>query len=201
MAQRNKRCRGVYRSDRRFVSSVEIEGTIYNAFPYISTNELIDGKRAFYFPTIRGIYMPPEKIGRDFHSLFEHEYTHRVVSDVVATCEIQFLIYFFLGMMMDFLADPECKILIPSFTVKLSNEETNDFLIKLANEIDELNFTTGLVHEIVANAVQAQFEGWDRETTKEKIQLSLNEFCIGCEHEEFVDDCIECEHEKFVETS
>jgi hypothetical protein len=119
--------------------------------------------------------------------------THRVVSDVVATCEIQFLIYFFFGVMMDFLTDPDCHILVPSFTVKFPNDETNDILTRLANEIDELTFTTGLIHEIVANAVQAEIDGWDRETAKENIKASLEEFCIEDEHDEytkFVDDLL-----------
>jgi hypothetical protein len=142
MAQRNKRLRSVYRCDRQSASSKEIEGTIHNAFPFIAPKELKEGHRAFFFPTVSAMYIPPEETGSDFRPLFGHEYAHRVVSSVVSTCEMQFLIYLFLGVMMDLLADPQCKILIPSFTIKLSNREINDFLTKLAIEFDDLYFAT-----------------------------------------------------------
>jgi hypothetical protein len=166
MAQRNKRLRGVFRCDLRSDPPEKSERIIYNAFPYLSPKELQDG-RAFYFPTICSAYFPPEALDynwdaiQPFKSRFVHEQTHRVVSDVVATCRIQHLIYYFLGKMMDFLDDDSsCHILIPSFTVQFSNGETSDVLTKLAEEFEDLYFTVSLIQETVANAVQAETESW-----------------------------------------
>jgi hypothetical protein len=75
MPQRNKRFKGIYRSGPWPVPSGEIEGTIYNAFPYLETEELKKGERAFYFPTIRGVYTPPDANASDFDSRHFHEHT------------------------------------------------------------------------------------------------------------------------------
>ena len=167
MTQRNKRLRGVFRCDPLSDPPEKSERIIYNAFPFITAKELKDGERAFYFPTIYSAYFPPEAleylggIAEPFESRFDHEYTHRVVSEVVATCKLQYLIYYFLGKMKDFLDDdPGCYILIPSFTVQFSNGETSDFLTKLAEEFEDLYFTASLIQETVANAVQAETESW-----------------------------------------
>jgi hypothetical protein len=168
MAQRNKRLRGVFRCDPLSDPPEKIEGTIYNAFPFLDPEELKAGQRAFYFPTICSAYFPPEALGfrywdaiRPFGSRFVHESTHRVVSDVVATCRMQYLVYYFLGKMKDSLDDdPGCYILIPSFTVRFSNGETSDVFTKLAEEWDDLFFTVSLIQETIANAVQAESESW-----------------------------------------
>jgi hypothetical protein len=186
MRRRNKRHTGVYRSDPWYVPSLKIDRAIHNSFPHINTDELKKGvQRAYYIPTICSIYMPPEAKSPDFNSRFLHEYTHRVVSDVVATCELQFLIYLFLGEMMDFL-DLGCRLLIPSFTLVRPDGQTDDLLTNLTEQIEELQFTTGLIHEMVANAVQAEQEGLDRKKTKKNIMESIDEVCVNLEDRIFV---------------
>jgi hypothetical protein len=186
MRPRNKRHKGLYRSDPCYVPSLKIDGAIYNPFPYIDTDEVREGvQRAYYIPTIRSVYMPFEAKSPDFDSRVLHEETHRIVSDVVATCEVQFLIHIFLGQMMEFL-ELGCHLLVPSFTLVLPDGTTNDSLTNLAEQIEELQFTTGLIHEMVANAVQAEREGLDRNSAKENITKSVKEVCVNLEDTIFV---------------
>jgi hypothetical protein len=187
MRQRTNRHKGVYTSDPwRAPAPLLRDSNIYNPFPYINTDEVRNGvQRAYYIPTIRSIYMPFGVKRPDFDSRVLHEQTHLIVSDVVATCEVQFLIYLFLGQMMEFL-ELGCRLLVPSFTLVLPDGRTDDLLANLTEQIDELNFTTGLIQELVANAVQAERESLDRETTKKNITKSIEEICITLEDTLFV---------------
>ena len=75
----SRRYKGMYRSNVFGNSSTKIEGTIYNPFPEIDTNELRRGvKRSYYSPLSGGLFLPPDDNG-NLHALLEHEITHEPV--------------------------------------------------------------------------------------------------------------------------
>jgi hypothetical protein len=165
-----QRHRSLFRSTLYGDSPLPGNITVYNAFPEID----ITVKGAYYLPFIDGVFLSRELEGSNRKSRIIHELTHKSVANVVSTCEQRFLTYLALAAFTTLLADSHRKLLIPSFTpiqdnVMLPNGSEGGLLEKIAETLDYLYATTNMIQEIIACAVQAEEEGWDREKTKEII--------------------------------
>ena len=154
------------------------KGDVYNIFPYIKDPKHFDeGKaRAYTLPSMDAIFVPilhEEELWR-IPSYVRHEQGHCLLCNNMVTCEERALGAQLVGMVWKFLfdADDDVRLLIPSFTIV--GPAGKDFeLQRLADQLDKLYEAREAVHEIVAHAIQAGINYWDRNKAKQLIREAV----------------------------